>query len=109
MRRIQTLAPAGQRSATPASNASPLAAGGGGGIPRHPELRGGRLVRLTTSCPRCGSRPALRVTEELVRGIDAPEEPTRIGTYQCHRRGCGTIYDLYVDTRLLEAEPGGAH
>jgi hypothetical protein len=48
------------------------------------------------------------VTEDLVRGINAPQEPTRIGTYQCHRRGCGTIYDLYVDTRLLEAEPGGA-
>ncbi len=109
MRRTQTLAPAGQRPPAPASNVPPLAAGGGGGVPRHPEQRGGRLVRLATSCPRCGSRPALRVTEDLVRGIHAPGEPTRIGTYQCHRRGCGTIYDLYVDTRLLETEPGGAH
>lgn len=69
--------------------------------------RGGRLVRLTTSCPRCGSRPAMRVTEDLVRGINTPRELTRIGTYQCHRRGCGTIYDLYVDARLLAAEPDG--
>lgn len=109
MRRNQMLAPAGQRSATPTSSVPPLATGDGGGIPGHPGHRGGRLVRLTTSCPRCGSRPALRVTEDLVRGINAPAEPTRIGTYQCHRRGCGTIYDIYVDTRLLETEPGGAH
>lgn len=66
--------------------------------------RGGRLLRLTTSCPRCGSRPALRVTEELVRGLDPPAEGTRIGTYQCHRRGCGTIYDLYAGTYLLEPD-----
>lgn len=108
MRRIQTLAPAGQRPTAPASNVPPRA-GDGGGAPGRPGPRGGRLVRLATSCPRCGSRPALRVTEDLVRGINAPEAPTRIGTYQCHRRGCGTIYDLYVDTRLLETEPGAAH
>ncbi|HEU0077935.1 MAG TPA: hypothetical protein VFQ76_09830 [Longimicrobiaceae bacterium] len=108
MRRNQMLAPAGQRSAAPVSNLPSLAADTGGNSPV-PGQRGSRLVRLTTSCPRCGSRPALRVTEDLVRGINAPEEPTRIGTYQCHRRGCGTIYDIYVDTRLLETEPGGAH
>lgn len=66
--------------------------------------RGGRLVRLTTSCPRCGSRPALRVTEDLLLGLDGPAGDTRLGTYQCHRRGCGTIYDLYVGAHLLEAE-----
>lgn len=76
------------------------------GAPSDP--RGGRLVRLTTSCPRCGSRPAMRVTEDLVRGINTPPELTRIGTYQCHRRGCGTIYDLYVDARLLETGTGRA-
>jgi hypothetical protein len=86
---------------------TPAAAGDGGGTPAHREHRGGRLVRLTTSCPRCGSRPAMRVTEELVRGINTPQELTRIGTYQCHRRGCGTIYDLYVDARLLATEPDG--
>ncbi|HEX2188980.1 MAG TPA: hypothetical protein VHG51_08795 [Longimicrobiaceae bacterium] len=70
-----------------------------------PRSRGGRLVRLTTSCPRCGSRPALRVTEELLLGLEPPAAgDTRIGTYQCHRRGCGTIYDLYVGAHLLEAE-----
>jgi hypothetical protein len=86
---------------------TPAAAGDGGATPGHREQRGGRLVRLTTSCPRCGSRPAMRVTEDLVRGIHTPEELTRIGTYQCHRRGCGTIYDLYVDARLLATEPDG--
>jgi hypothetical protein len=106
MHRDQTLTPAGQRSAADGGTTTP-------GSPddhetqAHREQRGGRLVRLTTSCPRCGSRPAMRVTEDLVRGIHTPEELTRIGTYQCHRRGCGTIYDLYVDARLLETEPGG--
>jgi len=103
----QTLAPAAQRSAAPAGSTPLAAAGDGGSAPRHREQRGGRLVRLTSSCPRCGSRPAMRVTEDLVRGIDDPGADTRIGTYQCHRRGCGTIYDLYVNIRLLETEPGG--
>ncbi|HEV2734500.1 MAG TPA: hypothetical protein VGV85_06655 [Longimicrobiaceae bacterium] len=106
MHHDQTLAPAGQRSAAPGGDTAAPAADGGAVRGRR-EQRGGRLVRLTTSCPRCGSRPAMRVTEDLVRGIHTPEELTRIGTYQCHRRGCGTIYDLYVDARLLEAEPGG--
>ncbi len=104
MHRDQTPTPAGQRAAVGGTNTT--------GARDDPETRGhrergGRLVRLTTSCPRCGSRPAMRVTEDLVRGIHAPEDLTRIGTYQCHRRGCGTIYDLYVDTRLLETEAGG--
>ena len=47
------------------------------------------------------------MTEDLVRGMNAPEALTRIGTYQCHRRGCGAIYDLYVDPRLLEMQLGG--
>lgn len=67
----------------------------------------GRLFRLAVSCPRCGSRPALRVTEEVVRGLARPTGDTRIGTYQCHRRGCGTIYDLYLTRRLVEDEQGG--
>lgn len=104
MHRNRTIAPGEQRSATPAAPDVPVSTEGG--IPRQREPRGGRLVRLNTSCPRCGSRPALRVTEDLVRGMNAPEELTRIGTYQCHRRGCGTIYDLYVDPRLLEMQLG---
>lgn len=106
MRRIQTPVPAGQRPTTPTSIVPPGPVGDG--APGRPGPRGGRLVRLTTSCPRCGSRPALRVTEDLVRGINAPGESTRIGTYQCHRRGCGTIYDIYVNDRLLETELGGS-
>lgn len=105
MHRNQTIAPGGERSTIPDATSGPNSIEGG--IPPRREPRGGRLVRLTTSCPRCGSRPALRVTEDLVRGMNAPEELTRIGTYQCHRRGCGTIYDLYVDPRLLEMQLGG--
>ncbi len=54
----------------------------------------GRLTRLNASCPRCGSRPALRITEELARAVRASGRSARIGTYQCQRRGCGHIYDL---------------
>jgi hypothetical protein len=66
-------------------------------VPEEPAVRGarrGRLLRLAVSCPRCGSRPALRVTEETVRAVVEAAEEDRLGTYQCHRRGCGTIYDL---------------
>lgn len=52
-----------------------------------------RLVRLTVSCPRCGSRPALRITEALAHAA-RDHAGARIGTYQCQRRGCGAIYDL---------------
>ncbi len=55
------------------------------------------LLRLAAVCPRCGSRPALRVTEELVRALKEAPGETRLGTYQCQRRGCGTIYDLVAE------------
>ena len=56
--------------------------------------RGGRLLRLAASCPRCGSRPALRVTEQMVQAMlgEAPDD--QVSTYQCQRRGCGEIYPL---------------
>lgn len=54
----------------------------------------GRLLRLATSCPRCGSRPALRITEDAVRAVSHHPPDERLGTYQCHRRHCGTVYDL---------------
>lgn len=55
---------------------------------------GGPLLRLAVSCPRCGTRPALRVAAESVHDLahHAPDE--RLGTYQCHRRHCSMIYDL---------------
>jgi hypothetical protein len=55
---------------------------------------GGRLMRLAVSCPRCGSRPAMRVTEEALRAIAHHPPGERLGTYQCQRRQCGHIYDL---------------
>jgi hypothetical protein len=55
---------------------------------------GERLLRLAVSCPRCGSRPAIRIAEQVARDMlaHAPEE--RVGTYQCQRRSCGAIFDL---------------
>ncbi len=54
----------------------------------------GRLLRLAACCPRCGSRPALRVEQGAVEALGGRAPKERIGTYQCHRRGCGAIYDL---------------
>lgn len=54
----------------------------------------GRLLRLAASCPGCGSRPALRVTEDAVRAVSHHPPDERLGTYQCSHRRCGTVYDL---------------
>ena len=65
----------------------------------------GRLLRVAAACPRCGSRPALRVEETAARVLrEAPG--ARIGTYQCQRRGCGTIYDLFAPDCLPQERPG---
>lgn len=55
---------------------------------------GERLLRVAASCPRCGARPALRITPEAARDAASHPPDARMGTYQCQRRGCNTIYDL---------------
>ena len=52
------------------------------------------LLRLAVSCPRCGSRPAVRVTPAVVQAMARQAPETRMGTYQCQRRRCGAIFDL---------------
>lgn len=54
----------------------------------------GRLLRLAASCPRCGSRPAVRVAAEVVQALAAHPPQARLATYQCQRRRCGAIFDL---------------
>jgi len=54
----------------------------------------GRLLRLAASCPRCGSRPAMRVAPEVVQALAAHPSGARLATYQCQRRRCGAIFDL---------------
>ncbi|HSU12999.1 hypothetical protein [Longimicrobium sp.] len=56
----------------------------------------GRLLRPAAACPRCGARPAMRVTQVMVHALDGQPAGARVGTYQCQRRGCGAIYDLSV-------------
>lgn len=63
-----------------------------------PEPDTGRLLRPAASCPRCGARPAMRVTDALVQALRQQPPETRVGTYQCQRRGCGAIYDLVAGT-----------
>jgi hypothetical protein len=52
------------------------------------------LLRLAASCPQCGSRPAVRVTPAVVQAMARQPPEARMGTYQCHRRRCGAIFDL---------------
>jgi hypothetical protein len=52
------------------------------------------LLRPAATCPRCGSRPALRLTGSLVAALQAQPAERRMATYQCQRRGCGAVYDL---------------
>jgi hypothetical protein len=60
----------------------------------------GRLLRPAAACPRCGARPAMRVTAAMVRALNGQETGVRVGTYQCQRRGCGAIYDLNAGAYL---------
>ena len=60
----------------------------------------GRLLRPAASCPRCGARPAMRVTEAMVHAVSGQPAEARLGTYQCQRRGCGAIYDLVAGAYL---------
>jgi hypothetical protein len=59
-----------------------------------PEETEPRLLRPAAVCPRCGARPALRVTDVLANLLAEHPADERVGTYQCQRRGCGAIYDL---------------
>jgi hypothetical protein len=62
----------------------------------HPYPESDRLHPPAVCCPKCGTRPALRVTEFVVHVLrDAPPE-RRVGSYKCQRRGCGAIYNLTV-------------
>jgi hypothetical protein len=79
--------------------------GRGEGPEPGPDTRGGRLLTVTSGCPRCGSRPALRLTEELVQRVSRARRRTRIGTYQCQRRECRAIYDLYLGGGPSDAPP----
>jgi len=64
-------------------------------IPPPPENPvAGRLLRLAASCPRCGSRPAVRISGEVVQALAAHPAGARLATYQCQRRRCGAIFDL---------------
>lgn len=64
-------------------------------VPPPPEEpANGRLLRLSASCPRCGSRPAVRVAPGVVQALAAHAPDARLATYQCQRRRCGAIFDL---------------
>lgn len=61
------------------------------------------LLRPAAVCPRCGARPAMRVTGAMVHALCGHADDERVGTYQCQRRGCGAIYDLTAGAYLRAA------
>ena len=62
---------------------------------KNPDRSGSTRLRTPrVSCPGCGSRPALRITEALMELLRESPPERRMASYQCQRRGCGTIYDL---------------
>jgi len=58
------------------------------------------LLRPAAACPRCGARPAMRVTAAMVHALRDRPADERVATYQCQRRGCGAVYDLTADAYL---------
>ena len=64
-----------------------------------------RATAPTSGCPRCGTRPALRVEEWVVRRLEGEPPGRRVGSYKCQRRNCGMIYDITTGA-LLGAIPG---
>jgi hypothetical protein len=69
--------------------------------PPEPASREPRLLKPAAACPRCGARPAMRVTDAMVGALAGHPANERVGTYQCQRRGCGAIYDLTANAYLL--------
>jgi hypothetical protein len=64
------------------------------------EAEPARLLRPAAACPRCGARPAIRITAAMVSALRGHDDGTRLGTYQCQRRGCGAIYDICASAYL---------
>ena len=54
----------------------------------------GRLLRLAAACPKCGSRPALRITDKLAAAVEVQQPETVLTTYQRQRRACGHVYEI---------------
>lgn len=52
------------------------------------------LLRLAVSCPRCGARPAVRITPALVEMLSKKPAELHLATYQCHRQKCGHVYNI---------------
>ncbi|HSU17863.1 hypothetical protein [Longimicrobium sp.] len=69
-------------------------------LPPAPEPQEPRLLRPAATCPRCGARPAMRVTDAIIGALAGHPGDERVGTYQCQRRGCGAIYDLTASAYL---------
>jgi hypothetical protein len=58
------------------------------------------LLRPAAACPRCGARPAMRITAALVHALRDRPADERVATYQCQRRGCGAVYALTAGAYL---------
>jgi hypothetical protein len=55
------------------------------------------LLRPAVDCPKCGARPALRVTRTIIAALANTPTTATVATYQCQRRGCGAVYPITAD------------
>ena len=55
---------------------------------------GSRLLRLAATCPGCGSRPAVRITETMAKITEGCAPDRRLATYRCQNRHCRRIFAL---------------
>lgn len=53
-----------------------------------------RLRELSVACPKCGRRPAHRITEVVRKVFLGLPEDMLVGTIQCQARECRCIFDL---------------
>lgn len=53
-----------------------------------------RMYGVLASCPRCGARPALRVSGWVLERMVDEDPQRRAASYKCQRRSCGEIYDV---------------
>jgi hypothetical protein len=63
-----------------------------------------RLYAAMAGCPRCGTRPALRLSGWVVQKVAGEPSERKVGSYKCQRRNCGIIYDLTAGAVLAGAQ-----
>lgn len=52
------------------------------------------LLQLAAACPRCGWKPAKRVTPAHVAAVREVDPAAELDSVKCQHRGCGAVYTI---------------